>query len=466
VDRAFAYAHEHRDQYLEELREWLRIPSVSALPEHDADCERAAQWLGDRLRRMEMRVEVIPSARHHPLVYAERLGVPDAPTVLIYGHYDVQPPDPLELWDSPPFEPTVRGDRLYARGASDDKGQVFAVVVALEALLATGGLPVNVKLLVEGEEESSGTEISAYVPRHRRKLAADCALVMDSGFFDRGIPAITVGLRGILYEEVTWQGPETDLHSGLYGGAAPNPFHEAVRLLGDLWDRWGRVRIPGFYRRVRLPEEEERHRWQTLRVEEAALANRIGARGLVGEAGFSVLERLWARPTFEIHGLGGGFTGPGAKTVLPARCTAKVSMRLVPDQDPEQIHRAFERYILRKTHPAYRVEIRKLYAGRPWAISPHEPAVQAAARAWREAYGAEVQFIRQGGSVPVVELLARTLKLPVVVTGFGLPDDNLHAPNEKVELPLLWRGVEAVIRFFHHVREALRTSQAEPLKPL
>ncbi|MDR7415205.1 MAG: dipeptidase [Armatimonadota bacterium] len=466
MDRAFAYARQHRERYLEELGEWLRIPSVSALPEHDADCERAAQWLGERLRRVGMRVEVIPSARHHPLVYAEWLGVPDAPTVLVYGHYDVQPPDPLDLWDSPPFEPTVRGDRLYARGASDDKGQVFAVVAALEALLATDGLPVNVKLLVEGEEESSGAEVSAYVPRHRRTLAADCALVMDSGFFDRGIPAITVGLRGILYEEVTWQGPQTDLHSGLYGGAAPNPFHEAARLLGGLWDRRGRVRIPGFYRRVRPPSDEERRAWQGLPLDEAEFSHRIGARGLVGEEGFSVLERLWVRPTFEIHGLGGGFTGPGAKTVLPARCTAKVSMRLVPDQDPERIHRAFERYILRKTHPAYRVEIRKLYAGRPWAISPHQPAVQAAARAWREAYGAEVRFIRQGGSVPVVELLARTLKLPVVVTGFGLPDDNLHAPNEKVELPLLWGGVEAVIRFLHHAREALRTSQAEPLTPL
>ncbi|MDR5708709.1 MAG: dipeptidase [Armatimonadota bacterium] len=462
MDRALAYARQHRGRFLEELGEWLRIPSISALPEHDADCERAAHWLGDRLRRMGMRTEIIPSVRHHPLVYAERLGVPDAPTVLVYGHYDVQPADPLEMWDSPPFEPTVRGDRLYARGASDDKGQVFAVVAALEALLATDGLPVNVKLLVEGEEESSGVEVSAYVARHRRKLHSDCALVMDSAFFDRGIPAITVGLRGILYAEVTWQGPEGDLHSGLFGGPAPNPFHEATRLLGGIWDRRGRVRIPRFYRGVQLPDEEERRSWQELKFDEATFARRIGARGVVGEEGFSVLERLWARPTFEIHGLSGGFTGPGAKTVLPARCTAKVSMRLVPDQDPERIYRAFERYILRRTHPAYRVEIRKLYAGRPWRISPQEPAVQAAARAWREAYGAEVRFIRQGGSVPVVELLARTLKLPVVVTGFGLPDDNLHAPNEKVELPLLWGGVEGVIRFFHHIAQTLRPAAQPP----
>ncbi len=456
MERALAYVRAERERLLRDLREWLRIPSISTLPEHGADCERAAQWLADRLRRIGMRTEVIPSSKHHPLVYAEWLEAPGAPTVLVYGHYDVQPVDPLELWESPPFEPTVRGERLYARGASDDKGQVFAVVAALEALLRTDGLPVNVKVLVEGEEESSGEEIFAYVPRHRRRLRADCGLVMDSGFFDRGTPAITVGLRGILYAEVTWQGPEGDLHSGLFGGAAPNPFHEAVRLLGALWDRRGRVRLPGFYRRVRPPSREEEEAWQALPVDEAEFARRIGARGLVGEQGFSVLERLWARPTFEIHGMGGGFTGSGAKTVLPARCTAKVSMRLVPDQDPDRIYRTFERYILRNTRPAYRVEVRKLYAGRPWVISPQEPAVQAAAQAWREAYGSEVRFIRQGGSVPVVELLARTLKLPVVVTGFGLPDDNLHAPNEKVELPLLWGGVEAVIRFFHHAARVLR----------
>lgn len=456
MERAIAYAREHRASFLEELQEWLAIPSVSTLPEHGRDCERAAGWLADRMRRAGLqRVQVVPSRQQHPLVYGEWLGAPGAPTVLVYGHYDVQPADPLELWETPPFQPTVRGDNLYARGASDDKGHVFATLKALESLLATDGLPVNVKVLVEGEEESSGAEIARYVPRHRRRLRADCALVMDSGFVAPGVPSITVGLRGILYTEVEVRGPATDLHSGTFGGAAPNPFHEAIRLLASLRDRRGRIRIPGFYRPVREPSEAERAAWRELPVREEEFARSIGARGTVGEEGYSLLERLWARPTLEVHGIAGGFTGPGAKTVLPARCVAKVSMRLVPDQNPDRVYRAFERYLLRNVHPAYEVMVRKLHTGRPWMVSPEEPAVQAAARAWSAAYGAPARFVRMGGSVPVVDLFSRVLGQPVVVTGFGLPDDNLHAPNEKVNLPLLWGGVEAVIRFLHEVR-ALR----------
>jgi acetylornithine deacetylase/succinyl-diaminopimelate desuccinylase-like protein len=374
--------------------------------------------------------------------------------VLVYGHYDVQPADPLELWESPPFQPTVRGDNLYARGASDDKGHVFATVKALQSLLATDGLPVNVKVLVEGEEESSGAEIARYVPRHRRRLRADCALVMDSGFVAPGIPSITVGLRGILYTEVEVRGPATDLHSGTFGGAAPNPFHEMVRLLASLRDRRGRIRIPGFYKPVREPSEAERAAWRDLPIREEDFARSIGARGVVGEEGYSLLERLWVRPTLEIHGMGGGFAGPGAKTVLPSRCVAKVSMRLVPDQNPDRVYRAFERYLLRNAHPAYEVTVRKVHTGRPWVVSPEEPAVQAAARAWAATYGAPARFVRMGGSVPVVDLFSRVLGQPVVVTGFGLPDDNLHAPNEKVSLPLLWGGVEAVIRFLYELRGA------------
>jgi acetylornithine deacetylase/succinyl-diaminopimelate desuccinylase-like protein len=453
MERALAYARERRAAFLEELKEWLAIPSVSALPEHGPDCERAAQWLAEQLRRAGLRrVEVVPSHRQHPLVYGEWVGLPGAPTVLVYGHYDVQPADPLELWESPPFQPTVRADNLYARGASDDKGHVFATVKALQSLLATDGLPVNVKVLVEGEEESSGVEIARYVPRHRRRLRADCALVMDSGFVLPGIPSITVGLRGILYTEVEVRGPATDLHSGTFGGAAPNPFHEMVRLLASLRDRRGRIRIPGFYKPVREPSEAERAAWREVPIREEDFARSIGARGVVGEEGCSVLERLWARPTLEIHGMGGGFAGPGAKTVLPSRCVAKVSMRLVPDQNPDRVYRAFERYLLRNAHPAYEVTVRKVHTGRPWVVSPEEPAVQAAARAWATTYGAPARFVRMGGSVPVVDLFSRVLGQPVVVTGFGLPDDNLHAPNEKVNLPLLWGGVEAVVRFLYEVR--------------
>ncbi|MDR5683856.1 MAG: dipeptidase [Armatimonadota bacterium] len=455
MEGAFAYAQDNRDRFLRELGEWLRIPSISALPEHAADCERAAQWLADHLKRIGVRkVEVVPSDRRHPLVYAEWMGAPGAPTVLVYGHYDVQPVDPLDLWASAPFEPVVRGENLYARGACDDKGQVFATVKAIEALLATDGLPVNVKLLVEGEEESGGVEVAAYVSRHKRRLRADCAFVMDSGFFATGVPAITVGLRGILYTEIEMQGPTTDLHSGVFGGAAPNPFHEMVRVLASLRDRKHRIRIPGYYRTVRDPSEAELRSWRELPVDEREWMRAIGVQGTLGEEGRSLWERLWSRPTLEIHGMGGGFVGPGAKTVLPARCLAKVSMRLVPDQNPDRVFRAFERYVRKNTHPVYRVDVRKLHTGRPWVISPEVPAVQAAARAWTDAYGAPTRFIRQGGSVPVVDLFARLLGQPVVVTGFGLPDDNVHAPNEKVNLPLMWRGIEAVVRFFHYVKAA------------
>jgi acetylornithine deacetylase/succinyl-diaminopimelate desuccinylase-like protein len=450
MQKAIDYARDRRVTYLDQFRDWLRIPSISTLPEHGADCVRAAQWLASHLREIGVaRVELVPSERNHPLVYAEHIRDPNAPTVLFYGHYDVQPVDPVDLWTTPPFEPSQRGDRLYARGASDDKGQVFAAVKAIEAMLATDELPVNVKLLVEGEEESGGAEIHAYVPRHRKKLAADCALVMDLGFFAAGVPAITVGLRGILYTEIEIQGPREDLHSGMYGGAVPNPFHEMVRLLARLHDKSNRVRVPGFYRAVRSPSDEELRMWQALPGSDASLCAEVGAQALVHEEGHTALECRWSRPTLEIHGIGGGFSGAGGKTVLPAKALAKVSMRLVPDQKPDAIFRSLERYVRRQARPAFRVAVRKLSTGHPWVVSPDEPAVRAAARAWTEAYGAEAAFVRVGGSVPIVDVFREKLRLPVVVTGFGMPDDGLHAPNEKVELPAMWTGVEAVVRFFH-----------------
>ncbi|MBM3449527.1 MAG: dipeptidase [Armatimonadetes bacterium] len=457
MQKAIAYARERRVTYLDQFRDWLRIPSISALPEHGADCVRAAQWLAGHLREIGLpRVEVIPSQRNHPLVYAEHARDANAPTVLFYGHYDVQPVDPLELWTTPPFEPAQRGDRLYARGASDDKGQVFAAVKAIEAMIATHELPVNVKLLVEGQEESGGEEIHAYVPRHRKKLAADCALVLDSGFFAAGVPAITVGLRGILYTEIEIQGPKSDLHSGVYGGAVPNPFHEMVRVLALLHDKSNRVRLPGFYRAVREPSEEELRMWRALPGSDADLRAEVGAEGLTLEDGRTSLECRWSRPTLEIHGVGGGFSGAGGKTVLPAKALAKVSMRLVPDQKPEAIFKSLDRFVRRQVRPAYRVDVRKLSTGRPWVVSSEEPAVRAAAQAWTVAYGAEAKFIRVGGSVPIVDVFKNTLRLPVIVTGFGMPDDNLHAPNEKVELPAMWDGVDAVIRFFHEFARTRR----------
>lgn len=449
MESAIGYAREHGPRFLDELVEFLRIPSVSTSQEYAADVARAAKWLADHLGALGLQSRVEPTDRH-PIVRADWLGAPERPTVLFYGHYDVQPPDPLALWHHPPFEPVLDGDSIYARGASDDKGQLFAQVKAVEAILrAGGGLPVNVKFVLEGEEEIGSPSLAAYLRRKRKALAADAALVSDGAFFAAGVPTITTGLRGLLYTEVEVTGARCDLHSGQYGGVAPNALAALAEIVAGLKNRRGRVRIPGYYSRVRPPDDAEQQAWAQLRFDEAVLAAEIGIDALGGEEGFSFFERAWARPTLDVHGICGGFTDAGMKTVIPSGATAKISMRLVPEQRPERIFLQFSRFVRRIAPPGVRVEVRHLASTPPVVVSTETPAVQAAARALEGAFGRPPVYTRSGGSIPIVAGFSTSLGVPTVLMGFGLPDDNLHAPNEKFSRANFHGGIEAVIRFLY-----------------
>ncbi len=449
------FAQEHRARFEEELSDLLRIPSISTLPAHREDMQRAARWVADRLRTIGLDAELIPTQRH-PLVYAEWLGVPGRPTVLCYGHYDVQPVDPLELWTAPPFEPTVRGTSLYARGAADDKGQVFTIIAAIGAYMHTKTpLPVNIKLLIEGEEESGGEGIAAYVREHADRLRADAALVLDGGMFAPGVPAITLGLRGIVGAEVEVTGASRDLHSGVYGGVAPNPFVALAEIITGLKDPRGRILVPHFYDRVEPPHPDEKAAWDRLPFdEEAFLRDEVGASALTGEPGFSVLERTWARPTLEVHGMPGGFIGEGSKTVIPARASAKISMRLVPRQEPEEIARLFESYVRHLQPRGTRVNIRMRHGASPVIMSPEGPAIAAARRAFSEVFGHETVLIRSGGSIPIVADFIGRLGLPTVISGWALPDASVHSPDEKLDLVHFHKGIQAVMRFLEHMAAA------------
>lgn len=443
------FADAHRKRFESELIDLLRIPSISTLPEHRDDTRRAAHWLAEYLRSMDLPVELIETSGY-PLVYAEWLGAPGRPTLLGYGHYDVQPVDPLDLWTSPPFQPAVRGGRLFARGAADDKGQILTLIAAMRAYLQTAGkLPVNVKVLIEGEEESGGAGIEAYVREHTGRLRADACLVLDSGMFAPGIPAITLGLRGIAGAEIEVTGAARDLHSGIYGGVAPNPFQALAEIITGLKDKEGRILVPGFYDRVVPPPAAEKAGWERLPFDEAAfLRDEVGAPALVGEPGYSALERMWARPTLDVHGMPGGFTGAGSKTVIPARASAKISMRLVADQRPGEILDAFESHVLVIAPRGVRVQVKDRWGAPPVVISPEAPAIAAASRALTEAFGRETVFVRMGGSVPIVSEFAGRLGLPVIVTGWALPDANLHSPDENLDLEHFHTGIRAVMRLF------------------
>ncbi len=450
-ERVQQYYRESQERFLEGLKNFLRIPSVSTLPEHKADVLRAANFVADELRAMGMRnVEIIEGKPHqHPLVYGEWLEAPGKPTILIYGHYDVQPPDPLEEWVSPPFEPAVRNQNIYARGAVDDKGQAYLLLKALEGYLkAEGKLPINVKVLYEGEEEVGGEHIEQFVPQNRERLKADVALVCDTEMFAPELPTITVGLRGLVYTEVEVRGASHDLHSGVYGGAAPNPVQALAEIIVALKGPDGKIRIPGFYKRVKRPSKEELVQWKKLPFNEKKyMRHEVGASALIGEKGYSVLERTWARPTLEVHGVRGGFTGEGAKTVIPAWVTAKISMRLVPDMDPKEVLRQFTGYIKKVTPKGIRTSVRVLSSAPALVVSPHNHFVALAAQAMEEVFHKKTVYMRSGGSIPVVEIFETALKIPGVMMGFGLPDDNLHAPNEKFHLPNFYRGIEAVGRY-------------------
>lgn len=449
MDQAIAFAREHRARFVSELLDLIRIPSVSTAPERAGDVARAAQWLAGHLEGLGFQSRVEPTERH-PIVRADWLGAPGRPTVLCYGHFDVQPPEPLELWTRPPFEPVIERDILYARGSSDDKGQLFIHIKAIEAILRTvRALPLNVKILLEGEEEIGSPSLATYVPRQRRALKADAALVSDGSLFAPGLPTITTGLRGMLYTEIEVTGARRDLHSGGFGGAAPNAVGAVAQIVSELKDKRGRIRVPGFYGRVHPPEAAERAAWSRLPFSDEAFLQEIGTDAAPGEEGQPILDRLWARPTLDVHGIDGGFTGDGMKTVIPARATAKVSMRLVPDQRPERIFKQYARFVQRLAPPGVRVDVRHLASAPPVVVSPDAEPVRAAARALEATYGTPPVYARSGGSIPVVAGFAQVLKIPTVLMGFGLPDDNLHAPNEKFALDNFYQGIETVIRFFY-----------------
>ena len=450
MDAALQFAEQNREVALEELKAFLRIPSVSTLPEHAPDVRRAAEFLATELRRIGLEHVRLIEGRGHPLVYADHLHAPGKPTVLCYGHYDVQPPDPMEEWLSPPFEPEVRNGNVYARGAVDDKGQLWMHVKALEALLhADGTLPVNIRVLAEGEEEVGGESIAAYLREHPATLQADVALVSDTDMFAPNLPTICVGLRGMIYTEIEVRGAKTDLHSGMYGGAAPNPFVALAHIIARLKSEDGRILIPGIYDGIEPPDAAELATWQRLPFDEDRYRNdEVGAPELVGEPGFSVLERIWARPTLDVHGMPGGFTGAGAKTVIPAKAFAKVSLRLVPGMTPERTFGLLREYVASILPKGVTVETRLIHSGDPVVAQTDNLFIKAATDAMHAVFGRETVFVRGGGSIPIVGDFEKNLHIPTVLMGFGLPDDNLHAPNEKFHLANFYRGIQSLIRFF------------------
>lgn len=454
ADTALQFATENHGRFLEELKALLRIPSVSTLPEHKGDVRKAAEFVAAELKRIGMENVRLIDTGGHPLVYADHLHAPGKPTVLTYGYYDVQPPDPLDEWVSPPFEPAERNGNLYARGAVDDKGQLWMQVKALESLLAAHGgkLPVNVRFIAEGEEEVGGEGIAEFVAKHPEELKADVALVCDTEMFAPGLPTLCVGLRGMIYTEIEVKGARTDLHSGMYGGAAPNPFFALTQIIAQLKDAEGRILIPHFLDELQKPTADELKAWKALPFdEEHYRETEVGSTELTGEPGYSVLERTWARPTVEVHGMPGGFTGAGAKTVIPAKALAKVSMRLVPEMTPQKSFERFKEYVLSLAPKGVTVEVRLIHSGDAIVVSTDNPYVKAATDAMHEVFHKETVFVRGGGSIPIVGDFVRHLKVPVILMGFGLPDDNLHAPNEKFNLANFRDGIQSIIRFFQNL---------------
>jgi acetylornithine deacetylase/succinyl-diaminopimelate desuccinylase-like protein len=446
------YINVHRDRYVEELKQYLAIPSISALPQHAADVRRAAEWTGQSLRDAGLDGVRLIETPGNPVVYGEWLGAPGKPTMLYYGHYDVQPVDPVNLWTTPPFEATVRDGEIYARGSADDKGQVFMHVKAVEAFMKkTGSLPLNIKFFIEGEEEVGSVHLDDFVRSHKQELAADVVVISDSPMFDRGIPSICYGLRGLAYFQIDVRGTKSDLHSGSFGGAVANPAFVLAQVIAQMKDRGGRVRIPGFYEDVRELSEAERAEWKKLPFNETKYRKELGAPRLFGESGYSTLERVWARPTFEVNGLLSGFTGEGAKTVLPATAMAKVSMRLVPDQDPNKIAQLFEAHLKKITPKTVELKLTRMHGGKPWMTEFDNKYVRAAGRAIELGFGKPPVFNREGGSIPVVSTFQEELGLPSVLFGIGLPDENAHAPDEKLDLGNFHNGIIASAYLYQEI---------------
>ena len=443
------FAHRQRGRFYEELWQFLRIPSVSAKSEHDGDTERAAEWVRAQLEGAGLVAETFPTPGHPVVVGRWSEAGPDAPTILIYGHYDVQPAEPLELWDSPPFEPEIRGGRIYARGSADDKGQLFLHIKALEAHLATRGqLPVNVVVVAEGEEEVGSPNLVPFIKEHRNRLAADTVVISDSAMFAPGIPSLLFSLRGLAYFEIHASGPSTDLHSGAYGGAIRNPANALARVIGDLHDDDGRITIPGFYDDIIDPSPETLEGFRRLPFDAEAYTGEVGAPPEGGEAAFSPLERLWTRPTCDVNGLLSGYTGEGAKTVLPAKAMAKVSFRLVPGQTSERVRELLEEHLARVAPPGVDLDLVELHGGRPWLASLDGPLFEAASRALEQSFGAPPVLAGEGGTIPIVVELEEILGANSLLLGFALPGANMHAPNEWFATDCFERGIDTLIRLY------------------
>ena len=464
LDTVLLFIEKNRARWLDDLKTWLSIPSVSAQPEHAADVLAAARWAAGHLRALGMQVETIPTAKHPCLLATTPAGLapPCSPHILIYGHYDVQPPEPLELWTTPPFTPTVRdsgsGEELFARGASDDKGQVHCHLAALMAWKeATRGFPCRMSVLLEGEEEIGSPNLMTVVNAHRDLLkTAQVLLISDTNMFADGIPSITYGLRGLIGVEFALHGAKTDLHSGMYGGTVANPAQALCEMIARLHDAKGRVTVPGFYDAVLPLTETERHMWRTLPHDDAQFAADLGVKELFGEAGFSTLERKWARPTLEVNGLTSGYQGTGGKTVLPNRASVKITCRLVPNQDAEKIGDALVAHLKSLVPPGVTFELIARGTGAPAAITPIDsPAMAAASEAMELAFGKRPVFQREGGSIPVVAWFKQSLGIDTVLLGFGLPDDRIHAPNEKINLRYYYGGIKACAAVYQLLAERL-----------
>ncbi len=450
MQNVLGFVSSNEARYLQELKNFIAIPSISTAAEHKADIEYCAQWLVDHLSSIGMENTKVFPTKGHPIVYADWLHAPGKPTILIYGHYDVQPVDPIELWTSPPFEATVRGNRMFARGTADDKGQVFIHLKGIEAYLrATGSLPLNVKMILEGEEEIGSEHLGEFVKEKKDLLRGDLVVISDTAIFAEGVPSLCYGLRGLSYMQIEMTGPNKDLHSGSFGGSVHNPIQALSEMIASLHDAKGRVAIPGFYKDVRPLTKTERLAYRKLPWNDGTYAKQLGVAKLHGESGFTTLERLWARPTLECNGIWGGFTGDGAKTVLPSKAFAKISMRLVPDQKSEKVAKLFERHIRSIAPKTVKVVVRSLHGGEP-AITPLDsPGVEAGIRALEKGFGKKPLYQREGGSIPIVVQFKKLLGMDTLLLGFGVPDENAHAPDEFINLDNFFSGVRTVVHFYN-----------------
>jgi acetylornithine deacetylase/succinyl-diaminopimelate desuccinylase-like protein len=456
MQEIISYLEENKNRFLLELKELLAIPSVSTKPENKQEVQRGAEWIAEHLTSLGMQNSRTFATDGHPIVYSEWLGDPAQPTVLLYGHYDVQPAEPLELWTSPPFEATIRDGKLYGRGATDDKGQFFIHLKALEAYLKTSKrLPINLKLMLEGEEEIGSPHLAHFIETQQELLKADLAVISDTPFFAKGVPSICYGLRGIVYMQLDLMGPKRDLHSGSYGGAVHNPIQALAEIIAQLHDRNGRITIPGFYDEVRRLTKKEREAYRELPWSEVKYAKNLGVRQLHGEKGYTTLERVWARPTLDCNGIWGGYTGAGAKTVIPSGASAKISMRLVPDQQPEKIARAFEKFVKKIAPKTVQVSIQYLNLAEPATTPIDSPGVKAAMAALKKGFDKKPLYQREGGSIPVVTQFKKILGLDTVLLGFGLPDENAHAPDEFIHLANFIGGIKTIAHFYDELARQL-----------